>query len=112
MSLGVLLYIFARENGIAIPENSDNLYPTLALNYFGLPVAIAFLLGITAAAYSSADSALTALTTSFSIDFLKIGQYEEQKKKGDDFRADAKVLEDQGKRILAQLSLDEAILYN
>ena len=81
MSLGVLLYIFARENGIAIPENSDNLYPTLALNYFGLPVAIAFLLGITAAAYSSADSALTALTTSFSIDFLNIEKYEESKKK-------------------------------
>jgi len=81
LSLGVLLYIFAAKNGIAIPENSDNLYPTLALNYFGLPVAIAFLLGITAAAYSSADSALTALTTSFSIDFLRIEQYEEQKRK-------------------------------
>ena len=81
LSLGVLLYIFAAKNGIEIPKNSDNLYPTLALNYFGLPVAIAFLLGITAAAYSSADSALTALTTSFSIDFLRIEQYEEQKRK-------------------------------
>jgi Na+/proline symporter len=51
----------------------------LALNYLGLPVGIAFLLGIIAAAYSSADSALTALTTSFSIDFLKIEKYEENK---------------------------------
>ncbi len=72
LSLGVLLYSFANSSGIAIPEKTDNLYPLLALHYLGLPVGIAFLLGITAAAYSSADSALTALTTSFSVDFLKI----------------------------------------
>ncbi len=80
MSLGVMLYMYANKMGIAIPANSDDLYPMLALNYFGLPVGIAFLLGITAAAYSSADSALTALTTSFSVDFLKIDQYDEKKK--------------------------------
>jgi Na+/proline symporter len=80
LSLGVLLYLFARENGIVTPENTDDLYPLLALNYFGLPVGIAFLLGITAAAYSSADSALTALTTSFSVDFLQIEQYKEEKR--------------------------------
>jgi len=81
LSLGTLLYAFAEKSGIAIPENTDDLYPMLALKYFGLPVGIAFLLGITAAAYSSADSALTALTTSFSIDFLKIEQYDEVKRK-------------------------------
>lgn len=81
MSLGVMLYMYAEKMGIEIPANSDDLYPMLALNYFGLPVGIAFLLGITAAAYSSADSALTALTTSFSVDFLKIEQYDEKKKK-------------------------------
>lgn len=80
MCLGVMLYIFAQNSGITIPNNSDDLYPLLALNYLGLPVGIAFLLGITAAAYSSADSALTALTTSFSVDFLSINRYEEQKK--------------------------------
>jgi SSS family transporter len=80
LSLGVMLYIFAGKNGIAIPARTDDLYPTLALGYFGLPVGIAFLLGITAAAYSSADSALTALTTSFSIDFLNIEKYNENKK--------------------------------
>jgi Na+/proline symporter len=80
LSLGVMLYIFASKNGIAIPAKTDDLYPTLALGYFGLPVGIAFLLGITAAAYSSADSALTALTTSFSIDFLNIEKYDERKK--------------------------------
>nr|WP_321354758.1 sodium:solute symporter [uncultured Draconibacterium sp.] len=81
LSLGVMLYIFAREHGISIPENTDDLYPMLALKYFGLPVGIAFLLGITAAAYSSADSALTALTTSFTVDFLNIHKYPEEKKR-------------------------------
>ncbi len=81
LSLGVMLYIFAREHGISIPENTDDLYPMLALKYFGLPVGIAFLLGITAAAYSSADSALTALTTSFTVDFLKIHKYPEEKRR-------------------------------
>lgn len=80
LGLGVMLYIFAERNGIAIPESTDDLYPLLALHYFGLPVGIAFLLGITAAAYSSADSALTALTTSFTIDFLAIEKYDEKKK--------------------------------
>jgi Na+/proline symporter len=79
LCLGALLYIYADKSGIAIPENTDDLYPLLALNYLGLPVAIAFLLGIIAAAYSSADSALTALTTSFSVDFLNIEKYEESK---------------------------------
>lgn len=79
LGLGALLYIYAHKSGITVPENTDDLYPMLALNYLGLPVGIAFLLGIIAAAYSSADSALTALTTSFSIDFLKIEKYEENK---------------------------------
>lgn len=80
LCLGVLLYIFAKKMNIPIPEKTDDLYPLLALSYLGLPVGIAFLLGITAAAYSSADSALTALTTSFSIDFLHIEKYDEKKK--------------------------------
>jgi SSS family transporter len=80
LGLGVLLFIFAEKNGIAIPESTDDLYPLLALHHFGLPVGIAFLLGITAAAYSSADSALTALTTSFSVDFLKIERFDEKKR--------------------------------
>src|SRR5205823_15056129 len=72
LSLGVLLYQFAQTKGIAIPEKTDNLYPLLALNHLGLAVGITFLLGITAATYASADSALTALTTSFCIDFMNV----------------------------------------
>src|SRR5690606_26789533 len=71
----------AREAGIGIPDNTDDLYPLIAMNHLTLPVGIAFLLGITAAAYSSADSALTAMTTSFSVDFLRIEQYEESTRK-------------------------------
>ncbi|MBK6282042.1 MAG: sodium:solute symporter [Draconibacterium sp.] len=80
LCLGAMLYIFAGRNGIAIPQSTDDLYPLLALHYFGLPVGIAFLLGIIAAAYSSADSALTALTTSFSVDFLNVEKHDEAKR--------------------------------
>ncbi|MBN2891012.1 MAG: sodium:solute symporter [Bacteroidales bacterium] len=72
LSLGVLLYVYANQSGIAIPEASDDLFPMLALNYFGTFAGITFLIGIIAAAFSSADSALTALTTSFSVDFMKL----------------------------------------
>ena len=57
-------------NAITLPERSDDLFPVMALNHLGTFAGITFLLGITAAAYSSADSALTALTTSFCVDFL------------------------------------------
>ena len=72
LSLGVLLYVFAQREGIAIPTRTDDLYPLLALNHLGLVVAITFLLGITAATYASSDSALTALTTSFCVDFMNV----------------------------------------
>ncbi len=72
LGLGVLLYQYAAEMGIDIPERTDDVFPLLAIKYFGTAVGVFFLLGIIAAAYSSADSALTALTTAFSIDFLKV----------------------------------------
>ncbi|AUD03887.1 sodium:solute symporter [Spirosoma pollinicola] len=72
LSLGVLLYVFAKREGIEIPARTDDLYPMLALNHLGLWVGITFLLGITAATYASADSALTALTTSFCVDFMNV----------------------------------------
>jgi Na+/proline symporter len=67
--------------GIAIPERSDDLYPILALQHFSPFIGIVFLLGIIAAAFSSADSALTALTTSFCIDFMKLKGLPERKQK-------------------------------
>ena len=70
LTLGALLFLYAGQNGIGIPERTDDLFPLLALNHLGTFAGITFLLGITAAAYSSADSALTSLTTSFCIDIL------------------------------------------
>ncbi len=72
LSLGVLLYAFSAKMGIPLPETTDKLFPYLAVNHFSMFAGVIFLLGIIAAAFSSADSALTALTTAFCIDFLKL----------------------------------------
>ncbi len=81
--LGALLFIYAEKFSIATPlmdgaPKSDLLFPEIALNSgLGITVGITFVLGLIAAAYSSADSALTSLTTSFCIDFLNIGKKSE-----------------------------------
>ena len=93
MSLGALLFLYARAKGIDIPERTDQLFPMLAVNHFDVYAGVIFLLGIIAAAYSSADSALTALTTSFCVDFLGLGKAE------DHTRADAKKNVDNATRI-------------
>ena len=84
LSLGVLLIIFAEQNGIVLPEISDNILPVIASEYLGSGVLGFFIVGIVAAAFSSADSALTALTTSFCIDILDmkaLSKSKEQEKK-------------------------------
>lgn len=72
LSLGALLYIYSNQFGVIIPDNPDMLFPNIAINA-GLPafVGILFIIGIIAAAYSSADSALTSLTTSFCVDIIE-----------------------------------------
>ncbi|KGL63959.1 sodium:solute symporter [Polaribacter sp. Hel1_85] len=71
LALGVLLTDYAQRNGI--DAHKDQLFPIIATKgILGLATALFFLLGLIAAAYSSADSALTSLTTSFSIDILEI----------------------------------------
>jgi len=73
LSVGALLYIYARQYGISV-EKTDYLYPTIALKYLGLVPAVVFMLGLTAATFATTDSALTALTTSFCVDFLNFGK--------------------------------------
>lgn len=69
--LGCALYIYADAHGITVqPGQTDQLFPSIMLNYFGGFAGIVFLIGLISAAYSSGDGALTALTTSFCIDFL------------------------------------------
>lgn len=67
--LGALLAMYALQLDITV-ASADQLYPTIALQYLPTAVGVFFIIGLVAAAYSSADSALTALTTSFCIDFL------------------------------------------
>jgi len=81
LALGVLLYKYGIDQQIAIPERSDDLFPFLALNYFGTFAGIVFLIGIIAAAFSSADSALTALTTSFCVDIIDLPKKKESNQK-------------------------------
>ena len=78
LGLGLLLTIYAEQNGI--DAHKDTLFSTIAMNdNFGWGIGVFFLLGLIAAAYSSADSALTSLTTSFSIDILDIEKKHTQK---------------------------------
>ena len=72
LMLGVLLYIYAGQNNIAIPEKSDELFPLIATHgYFPVVVGVLFIIGLISAAYAAAGSALTALTTSFTVDILE-----------------------------------------
>ncbi|MBE0656017.1 MAG: sodium:solute symporter, partial [Bacteroidales bacterium] len=82
--LGASLYLYAGQTGIQIPAMTDDLFPTIAIQHLGIFAGLTFIIGLIAAAYSSADGSLTALTTSFSIDFLGI-----EKKEG--FSEDQKI---------------------
>jgi len=87
LGLGIMLYIYAEKFGIQLQVengkfiNTDALFPMLSLNHFGTLATISFILGITAASFSSVDSALTALTTSFTHDFLDIQHKNSKEKK-------------------------------
>ncbi|MEZ4960104.1 MAG: sodium:solute symporter [Saprospiraceae bacterium] len=72
LTLGALLYLYAAHTAMELPAKSDYLYPTIALQHLSPVVGLVFMIGLIAAAYSSADSALTALTTSFCVDFLNM----------------------------------------
>src|SRR5690606_29520186 len=72
LAVGALLYLYAAQYGIdvqALPT-PDYLYPEIALNHLAILPGIIFMMGLTAATFATTDSALTALTTSFCVDFL------------------------------------------
>ncbi len=78
LSLGVLLYQYYQSSGIEIPMNvetgkiiTDKVFPNLALNHLGMLAGLIFIIGLTAATFSSADSVLTTLTTSTYVDMLE-----------------------------------------
>jgi Na+/proline symporter len=70
--LGGLLYLFAQKNGIGLPERSDDVFPTLALQHFPVWLGLLFIIGLISALFPSADGALTALTASTCIDLIGI----------------------------------------
>ncbi|HPS84671.1 MAG TPA: sodium:solute symporter, partial [Bacteroidales bacterium] len=73
LMLGVLLFTYTAQNGIQNPAKSDELFPMIATGgYFPIIVGILFIIGLVSAAFSAAGSALTAMTTSFTVDILKI----------------------------------------
>ncbi len=81
LGLGALLYLYADQVSLELPAKADHLFPLIATGgFFPDYLAIIFLLGLLAAAYSSADSALTSLTTSFSVDILEIDRYQNEAK--------------------------------
>lgn len=80
LMLGALLYTYAIQTGITLPQNGDDLFPLVAVSP-NIPhfITVVFILGLIAAAYSSADSSLTALTTSFTLDILNGDRLPENK---------------------------------
>ncbi|ULT22108.1 hypothetical protein KUH03_21560 [Sphingobacterium sp. E70] len=76
LAVGALLYIYAAKNGIDVSQlaTRDYLYPEIALNHLAIVPAIIFMMGLTAATFATTDSALTALTTSFCVDFLNFNK--------------------------------------
>ena len=71
--LGVILFMFTERNGIRNPDNSDALFPLIATGgHFPIIVGVLFIVGLISSAYATAGSALTALTTSFTIDIMGI----------------------------------------
>ncbi len=81
MCLGVLFYIYMNQTGIPVPEKTDSIYPMLATQYLSAATGILFMLGVIAAAFSSANSALIAMTTSFTVDLYGIENRTEGEKK-------------------------------
>lgn len=81
LAVGALLYVYAAQNNIDVTDTSlfptpDYIYPEIALNYLSTLPGIIFMLGLTAATFATTDSALTALTTSFCVDFLGFNKKE------------------------------------
>lgn len=80
LMLGTLLYTFAIQENIPLPEKSDELFPFIATSgYLPVIVGLLFVIGLVASAFSAAGSALTALTTSFTMDILNANRKESER---------------------------------
>ena len=79
--LGTLLVLYVKATGMAMPEKSDELFGMVAFAP-GMPVllGVVFIIGLAAAAYSAAGSALTSLTTSFTVDILEADKRDDERR--------------------------------
>ena len=78
--LGALCVIYAQQSGIMLPEAPDKIMPYMASEIMSPIVGICFVLGIISASFSSADSALTSITTTLAVDIFKWKQNENQRR--------------------------------
>ncbi len=90
LTMGALMYLFVQQSGLTFTDahgfmldltsnkfiHTDALYPLLSMNYLGTLASVVFIIGVIAAAFSSADSAIAALTTSFCIDILNFRNFD------------------------------------
>ena len=74
LTLGALLWMYLGNLQLAAPEKSDQLYALLAMGHLPVYIAVAFIIGLVASAYNSADGTLTAMTTTVCMDFLGFEQ--------------------------------------
>ncbi len=72
--LGAILIFYANSRGISV-DNTDDLFPTIAIHHMAPIAGVIFIIGLISAAYPSADGALTSLTTSFCIDILGLNKF-------------------------------------
>jgi uncharacterized sodium:solute symporter family permease YidK len=115
LTLGALLYLYAGSIGLEIPARTDQLYPKIAFGHLDAAAGIFFILGLIGSTYASSDSALTALTTSFCVDFLNFEKGEkpnpEQAAYDSDYAARQQALERQQQRTRTLVHLGFSALF-
>ncbi len=114
LTLGALLYLYAGSLGLEIPARTDHLYPKLAFEHLDAAAGIFFILGLIGSTYASSDSALTALTTSFCVDFLnfeKIPQHRVYNDAGQEVLVPDAAIEAQQRRMRPLVHLGFAALF-
>lgn len=75
--LGFLIVSYAHIYGMPLPTDADTILPFFAVSYLGNVVVVCLMISIIAASFSSADSALTAITTTFAIDIMRVSEKSE-----------------------------------
>ena len=78
--LGSLIITYSQHSGIALPDAPDKIIPFMVSEIMSPIVGICFVLGIISASFSSADSALTSITTTLAVDIFGWKDNEKQRR--------------------------------